>query len=156
GRRPSRASSGLPVGSRRPGPRRAHRACARRPRHRRARGHHRGRPRGLHPHPRALPRLVAEARLTIRRVAVESGAVTPSDPEVAAGGQAQLAAEATFVDGSRRVVTGEAVWESLNPAVAEVDGQGLVTGVANGSTDVTASFGGKSGSARVRVSSVEL
>lgn len=68
--------------------------------------------------------------------------------DVGAGGQ--LSAVIRDADGA--VLPGPApTWSSQHPAVATVDAQGRVQGVAAGSTTVTATVGALSASARVRV-----
>ena len=77
--------------------------------------------------------------------------VTPATIELSAlGDTAQLSADVR--DQSGQPVAGAAVtWASEAPEVATVDGQGLVTAIANGSATITASSGSASGSARAWV-----
>ena len=59
---------------------------------------------------------------------------------------------ATYTDGNTGDVAGSSVkWKSSSPKVATVDGDGVVTGVANGSTKITGSFGGKTATVTVNV-----
>ncbi|MBI4502574.1 MAG: Ig-like domain-containing protein [Gemmatimonadetes bacterium] len=59
---------------------------------------------------------------------------------------------ATVRDAAGNALTGQTVaWSSANTGVATVDGTGLARGVSPGSTTVTATSGGKSGSATVTV-----
>lgn len=53
----------------------------------------------------------------------------------------QLTATATLADLSTSDVSGTAVWASDNVAVATVDAAGLVTGVAAGTCNITATYG---------------
>ena len=64
---------------------------------------------------------------------------------------AQLAASLAMSDGSTQDVTATATWVSANPAIATVSAAGLVTGVAVGATQVTATAQGKSDTANVIV-----
>ena len=64
--------------------------------------------------------------------------VTGAAPNV--GGSAQLNATAAFSDGTTRSVTSQSTWRSSNPAVASVSSTGVVTGVAPGSVNITATF----------------
>ncbi len=77
--------------------------------------------------------------------------VSPATVElVALGWTAQLSAQVLDQNGS--VMAGAAVtWTSGIPAVATVDGSGLVTSAGNGTTEITASAGGASGAAAVTV-----
>jgi len=92
------------------------------------------------------------AAVTVTQTAapVASVSVTPASPSVAIGQTVQLVATPRDAGGTAlagRVVT----WTSSNPAVALVGGSGLVTGVAAGSTTITATSEGKSGAATVTV-----
>ncbi len=68
-------------------------------------------------------------------------AVAPDAPlvvEVGPGGGFQLAVDGWLVDGRARDLTRDASYESLDPGVARVRGDGLVEGVAPGRTQVLA------------------
>lgn len=66
------------------------------------------------------------------------------------GGTVQLRAVASFSDGTRPDVTSEAAWSVVDPRVLTVS-RGLVTGVANGGTIVTATYRGWSSVTNVSV-----
>jgi hypothetical protein len=72
----------------------------------------------------------------------------------------QLTATATFTDNSTQDVTQLATWVSTNSAFATVStaggSRGLVTAVAVGMTNVSASFGGQTGATMVNVTSAVL
>jgi Bacterial Ig-like domain (group 2) len=72
-------------------------------------------------------------------------AVTPSNPSVATGATEQFTATGTYSDGSTANVTSTATWVSANTGVATITSGGLATGVAVGSTQVTASLSGFTG-----------
>lgn len=76
-------------------------------------------------------------------------AVLPQDPTIslAAGGTLQLKAEDNH--GADR--TAAATWVSATPAKATVSSTGKVTAVATGTTDITATYGGKSDTITVTV-----
>jgi len=76
--------------------------------------------------------------------------VAPTSATVLVGAQQQFTATAAYSDGSQQDVTGQAPWTSGNLGVASVSA-GLATGVAAGSTSLTASFGGFSDSATLTV-----
>jgi hypothetical protein len=65
---------------------------------------------------------------------------------VGSGSTAQLTASATLADGSARIVTNVATWQSSNTGGATVSSSGLVTWVATGTTTITAAYLGMSGS----------
>lgn len=69
----------------------------------------------------------------------------------------QLRAVAQFADGSSQDVTNGAVWTtSLAAADATLSGTGLLTGIANGSGTVTATFGGQNQAQNVTVQAAVL
>jgi hypothetical protein len=74
---------------------------------------------------------------------VTSIAVTGSAPLV--GQTAQFSAVASFSDGTTQSVTSLATWQSSSPAIATVGSSGMVTGVAAGEVDITATYQSQSG-----------
>src|SRR2546421_4096785 len=81
-------------------------------------------------------------------VPVDTVVVSPATARVFVGGTAQLGA--TAQDSAGNPLSGRTVtWTSSNGGVARVNGSGLVTGVAAGTATITATSGGKSGSAAV-------
>ncbi len=82
---------------------------------------------------------------------VASVTVTPAVTPLSAGATVQLTAVPKDANGtplSGRIIT----WSSNAPAFATVDGSGLVSGKSPGTTTITATSEGKSGSADVTVS----
>lgn len=76
--------------------------------------------------------------------------VEPSEAELAVGSNVQLSAQA--LDGDDRPVSGVAItWSSLNPGIATVSSDGLVTGQGPGQVQVRATVGGHTGSAALVV-----
>ncbi len=84
-------------------------------------------------------------------VTLQSIALAPSGPTLNIGGSVDLTANASYSDGSTAPVDNSAVWTSSNPAVASVSAMGVVTGLAAGSTTISASKDGKAGVASVTV-----
>jgi hypothetical protein len=81
---------------------------------------------------------------------VETVTVTPNPASVAVGGTVQLTAALEDADGN--TLTGRTVtWTSGATGTATVNGSGVVSGVAAGSTAIAATSEGKSGSATVTV-----
>jgi hypothetical protein len=79
-------------------------------------------------------------------------AVTPATPSIAhSGGSVQLTATGTYSDSSTANLTATATWVSGTPADATVNSTGLVSGVAAGSSVVTATSGSVHGTATVTV-----
>jgi hypothetical protein len=75
--------------------------------------------------------------------------VSPPSGSVPAGETLQLAA--AIADEHGIPVAASVVWATANPAIAGVDGNGLVTAVAPGQTNVVATFGGAAGHATITV-----
>ena len=83
--------------------------------------------------------------------------VTPANASTPGGTTQQFAATATYADGTSRNVTIGAAWTSGTPAVASINGaSGLATGISVGTTVITASFGGRSGSTNLTVTPATL
>lgn len=79
--------------------------------------------------------------------------VFPANDSVAAGATRQLAALATYSDGTTHDITPSVAWSSSDPAVVAVDGNGLATGAAAGTAIITGTRAGISGSAVLAVPS---
>lgn len=95
------------------------------------------------------------ASVQVSAIPVASVAVSPASVPLDVGETAQLTATARDSTGatlSGRVIT----WAAANTAVATVNSSGLVTAKAVGSTSVTATSEGKSGSATVTVTQVPV
>ena len=89
--------------------------------------------------------------LTVSPATLVSIQVTPPSPSIANGLTQQFTAIGIYTDNSTQDLTTSATWASSSPAVASVSNatgsNGLATGAATGSTDITASFAGVSSSA---------
>ncbi len=83
-------------------------------------------------------------------VPVDTVVVSPATARVFVGGTAQLGA--TAQDSTGNPLSGRTItWTSSNGGAASVNGSGLVTGISAGTATITATSGGKSGSAAVTV-----
>ncbi len=80
---------------------------------------------------------------------VSSVSVTGSTPAV--GAISQFSATATLSDGTTQNVTGQAGWQSSNQSVATVSSGGVVSAIAPGETDITATFQSVSGKTHLTV-----
>ncbi|MEA2541709.1 MAG: hypothetical protein QOH35_3075, partial [Acidobacteriaceae bacterium] len=69
--------------------------------------------------------------------------ISPSQPTVAIGGTTQLAAMATYADGSSNDVSGSVSWNSTDPRVVSVSAIGVASGFATGNAAITASYQGQ-------------
>jgi uncharacterized protein YjdB len=98
----------------------------------------------------------ASANLTVSGIALTALAVLPQNPVVQIGATRQLTVRATYSDASNVDVTATSAFVSATPAKASVASGGMVTGVAAGSSVVTASFGGMSATTTATVPAVTL
>src|SRR5205809_860377 len=95
----------------------------------------------------------AAVTVTVTAAPVASVTVSPATASVGVGQAAALTA--TPMDASGNALTGRVVtWVSNAPAVATVNGNGQVTGVAAGPATITATSEGQSGSAAITVTAV--
>jgi probable HAF family extracellular repeat protein len=78
-------------------------------------------------------------------------AVAPATPTVAVGATQQFTATGTYSDGSSADITSSVTWSTAKSKVATIDSSGLLTAVARGATNVTASFRSSSASTTVNV-----
>ncbi len=97
------------------------------------------------------------ATVTVTAASLLSVAITPATATVAIAGIQPFVATASYSDGSTRDVTAFANWSSGTTTVGTVvQSTGVVTGIASGSSLITANFGGKSGTASLTVNSATL
>lgn len=82
---------------------------------------------------------------------ITSIAVTPNNASFATGSTEQFTATATYSDGSTGDVSSTATWTSSNTSVATISSSGLATGVASGSTTISAALNGVTGSTSATV-----
>ena len=83
---------------------------------------------------------------------VSSVTVSPAAGRIAVGDTLRLAAEAFDANG-QRVEDAEFTWASSDESVATVDASGLVRGIAESTTSITATAGSAQGTARITVAS---
>lgn len=95
--------------------------------------------------------MTALATATTSPAVLSSIAVTPANAVVAIGAAQQFVAVGTFSDNSTAVITTSATWTSADTNIATVTNTGAASGIAAGSTVITASSGGKSASANLSV-----
>ncbi|MFC5706962.1 beta strand repeat-containing protein [Aeromonas eucrenophila] len=94
---------------------------------------------------------VSSVNLTISKIQI-----TPAKLQLAKGTKAHLTAVATFNDKSVQDVSSQVAWLSSSTAVATVDNTGLVTGVATGSTTLSANLLGVTASTSVKITNASL
>ncbi len=95
--------------------------------------------------------VTGSAHLILASTPVVSLAVTgaPASP----ASSFQLTATAKMSDGSTSNVTDSASWQSSNTQIATVSSTGFVTATGTGQVDITAAYGGVSGTAHAAVTS---
>ncbi|MGZ3450131.1 MAG: beta strand repeat-containing protein [Polyangiales bacterium] len=93
--------------------------------------------------------------ITVSGATLTTITLSPSAATISPGGTVTITATAVYSDGSKVDVTGTAAWSSSDAGIATV-GAGKVTGVAAGTATVTATFGGKSGTATITVSPAKI
>jgi uncharacterized protein YjdB len=102
--------------------------------------------------------LKSSAALTISGAAVNlaSIVVLPASSSLAVNTSQQFTATGTYTDGSSADLTVLVSWSSSATGKATVSPSGMVTGVAAGSTNISASLGGISGSTSLTVTAPSL
>jgi YVTN family beta-propeller protein len=102
----------------------------------------------------------ASTVLTVTSAALVSIEVTPTNPSIANGLTDALTATGIYTDQSTHDLTSSVTWSSLVPGVASVSNapgsNGLVSTATPGSTTITATFGGISGSTNLTATAATL
>lgn len=104
----------------------------------------------------ALGSLSGQADLTVTSATLASLTVTPVSPSVALGTTLRLTATGVFTDGTSQDLTTQVSWTSSAGAVGGVNSGGLFSANGVGTTRVSASRDGLSGSTEVVVSDAVL
>jgi 6-phosphogluconolactonase (cycloisomerase 2 family) len=98
--------------------------------------------------------------VTVTTATFTSITVVPGNPSIVEGTTVQLFAVGGFSDGSTQDVTTEVSWTSAEGSIAQVSDvsgrQGLVTGLAAGTANITAKLNGVEGSSTVTVTNATL
>ena len=98
---------------------------------------------------------IGSATITVSAIPVASVTVTPVSASVVTGATQQL--EAVTKDANGKALTGRLVtWTSSNGLAATVDASGLVTAVGAGSSTITATSEGKTGTSAITVTLVPV
>jgi uncharacterized protein YjdB len=77
--------------------------------------------------------------------------ISPTPASLNVGATQQFTATATYSDKTTADVTAKSNWTTSNPTVASINPSGVATAVASGSTTITASFGGMTGTSTLNV-----
>ncbi|HET6284429.1 MAG TPA: Ig-like domain-containing protein [Polyangia bacterium] len=98
--------------------------------------------------------------LTVTAATLVSIAVTPATPSIARGTRLRFAATGTYSDATTQDLTAAATWASATPATATISSaagsDGLATGMAVGTTVISAAVGAIRGSTTLRVTNAML
>ena len=101
----------------------------------------------------SLSGITGAAMLTVTPGPIlQSITVTPANPSVAVGATQQFTAIGSFSDSSTENMTNEVTWASATPSVANISSAGLARALAIGTSSITASLGGITGSTVLTVS----
>jgi type II secretory pathway component GspD/PulD (secretin) len=93
--------------------------------------------------------------VTVTSATLKSIAVTPSSRSIAVGTSLQFTATGTYSDGSTEIITSAVAWDSSETSVASINASsGLATGVAGGSTTITATQGGAGSPVAIAIGSL--
>jgi uncharacterized protein YjdB len=97
----------------------------------------------------------AQTTITVTGSQIAQVTITPSPADVLVGQTRQLSAQVMYDDGSTALVTDAAVWASADQRIVRVQTStpplGELTGVLAGTVDVSADFGGATGTVKVTV-----
>ena len=95
--------------------------------------------------------MTASASLSVTAATLTAVVVTPGTGVVGVNGSVQFTATGVFSDNSTEDLTSLASWSSTVANYALISDSGLATGVSNGTTTITALYGGLSGSVTLNV-----
>ena len=93
----------------------------------------------------------SEATLTVTSAEISSIQITPREATLTRGTEAQYTALATFTDGTRQDITGEANWNTGDATIADISFDGLLSAVEPGETTVSVSRQGVTAETSVTV-----
>ncbi len=103
-----------------------------------------------------LDGISGETTVSVEAASIVSIAVTPKQSSTAAGASIQLQATAYFNNGTFQNTTSQAVWQSQDTTIASVSESGLLLGVKEGSTTISASLGNVSGNTTITITPATL
>jgi uncharacterized protein YjdB len=100
--------------------------------------------------------MTASASLTVTSATLTAVVVTPVTTVVGVNGNVQFTATGVFSDNTTEDLTSQAAWSSSVAAYALINNTGLASGLSAGTTTITATYGGVSGSATLNVTTATL
>jgi|SRR5579871_705377 len=89
-------------------------------------------------------------------VTLQSVLITPQAAAVSLGKNQQFTATAVFSDGTKKDVTSAATWSSAQPKIASIDGTGIASSKALGTTPISALYLSVTGSSALTVNAAGL
>jgi hypothetical protein len=98
----------------------------------------------------------ATASLTVSNAVLQSIALTPANPSVPKGVTQQFTATGNYSDASTFDLTNLAAWNSATTSVATINSAGLASAVNVGSSSISATYQGITGSTTLTVTSAVL
>ncbi|MBC3921114.1 Ig-like domain-containing protein [Undibacterium sp. CY18W] len=98
----------------------------------------------------------ASATLTVSPALLQSISLLPANPSIAVGGTQKFQAMGTYSDGTTSDITAISTFTSASPAFATVSSTGLATGVAIGSSTITAVSGVTTATTKLTVTGAGL
>jgi len=87
---------------------------------------------------------------------LQSIAITPTVPSIAAGTTVQLTATGTYSDATTKSLSDSVTWTSSDMSVAKLDATGLLTGLVKGTATITATVDGVTGTTTAMVTDATL
>jgi uncharacterized protein YjdB len=90
---------------------------------------------------------IGTATLAVNSATLNSISITPGTANISVGAGQAFTAKGTFSDGSVINITNQVQWNSSSPSAATVDANGSASGVATGTTTISASMNGVNGTA---------
>jgi Bacterial Ig-like domain (group 2) len=94
--------------------------------------------------------------LAVTSAQIVSIAVTPVNGSMGVGGTQQFTAAGTFTDSSTQDLSAQVTWMSSNANVAQINSAGLANALAEGTANISAAYGGVTGSAQWTVTAFKL
>jgi uncharacterized protein YjdB len=99
----------------------------------------------------AMPGVSGTTTLTVTAATLLSIAITPASPSLGVGAAQQLTATGTYSDATKQNITALVTWASGTTSVATVTPGGLLSGVAAGTSAITATSGSVAGTTTATV-----
>ncbi len=94
--------------------------------------------------------------LSVSPATLTSLTLSPLNVTIASGTSSQLSASGRFSDGSIQDLTSQSTWQSSNQAIVSVSALGMLEGLSQGSSTITATNGSTTGSVTITVSPATL